>query len=141
MKLLLLLTPKNQTFYLSKDSTIRQALEKMDIRKFTVIPLIDEDGKYISTISEGDILRYIKNNSNFNIKEAENIKVSEIESYRPYKALNSNADVQDVIEMSLNQNFIPMIDDRGMYIGIVKRKDVIAHLYGEFQKVKKTNEK
>lgn len=134
MKLLLLLTPKNQTFYLLKDSTIRQALEKMDSRKFTVIPLIDEDGKYISTISEGDILRYIKNKTNFNINVAENVKVSEIETYRPYLALKIDADVQDVVEMSLNQNFIPMVDDRGMYIGIVKRKDVIAHLYGEFQK-------
>ncbi len=134
MKLLLLLTPKNQTSYLEINSTIRQALEKMDNRKFTVVPLLDSAGKYISTISEGDILRYIKNHENFDLKAAENVRVCDIEKYRPYVALNSNADVQDVIEMSLNQNFIPMVDDRGMYIGIVKRKDVIAHLYGEFKK-------
>ncbi len=135
MKLVQLLTPKNQTSYLEETSTIRQALEKMDYRKFTVIPLLDSSGKYVSTISEGDILRYIKNKQNFNFQEAEKIPLSVIEKYRPYEALKNDAEVKDVIDMSLKQNFIPLVDDRGIYMGIVKRKDVIMHLYKQYMKV------
>ena len=63
-----LLTPKKITYYLLDTSTIRQALEKFDAHKFSVVPLIDEDGHYVGTLSEGDILRFIKNQSNFNLK-------------------------------------------------------------------------
>ncbi len=134
MNILTLLTPKDKTFYLNSDSSIRQVLEKFDYHKFTVVPLIDEEGRYLSTISEGDILRYIKNNCNFNLKYAENTKIVDIEIYRAYKALDINCSVKEIIELSLNQNFIPIVDDRGMYIGIIKRKDVISYFYMKYSK-------
>lgn len=56
------LTPKSETFYLSDQSTIRQALEKFDYHKFSIVPLLDEEGHYVTTLSEGDLLRFIKNN-------------------------------------------------------------------------------
>ena len=55
------LTPKSATLYVNHELTIRQIVETFDVHKFSVVPLIDEDGKFISTISEGDVLRFIKN--------------------------------------------------------------------------------
>ena len=40
------LTPKDETYYIDADSTIRQALEKCDYHKFSVVPLVDAEGKY-----------------------------------------------------------------------------------------------
>ena len=122
------LTPKNNTFYLESDVTIRQALEKFDVHKFSVVPLIDEDGLFVSTISEGDILRYIKNNCNFNLSLAESIRVGSLEKYRPYIALSISTPIDEIVRLSLEQNFIPIVDDRGMYIGIIKRKSIIDSL-------------
>lgn len=129
MNILLFLTPKDSTSFLEYDCTIRQALEKMDYHKFSVIPLVDENGAFITTISEGDILRHIKNKGNFSLEDAQEDRLCDIPRYRPYEALDVNCNLEDVIDMSLNQNFIPLIDDRGMYIGIVKRKDVIQYFY------------
>ena len=61
--ILAFLTPKSETLYLSNVSTIRQILESFDYYKYSVVPLLDEEGRYITTISEGDILRYIKNDA------------------------------------------------------------------------------
>ena len=122
------LTPKNNTFYLESDVTIRQALEKFDVHKFSVVPLIDENGLFVSTISEGDILRYIKNNCNFNLSLAESIRVGSLEKYRPYIALSISTPIDEIVRLSLEQNFIPIVDDRGMYIGIIKRKSIIDSL-------------
>ncbi len=128
MNIISLLSPKEETFYLDNNSTIRQVLEKFDYHKFSVVPLIDKEGHFISTISEGDILRYIKNDYNFNIKIAETKMVSDVERYRPYKALDISSSIKDVISILFEQNFIPIIDDRGMYIGIIKRKAVLQYL-------------
>ncbi len=122
-------TPKALTYYLFDDSTIRQALEKFDKHKFSVIPLIDRQGKYITSVSEGDILRYIKNDAAFDIKKAEHIFVRDIEKYRSYQALDLRVSMERVIELALEQNFIPLVDDKNAYIGILKRKAILEYLY------------
>ena len=125
MNIFTILTPKSQTEFIEYDSTIRQALETFDFHKFTVVPLIDDEGKYVSTLSEGDILRYIKNVAHFDISVAENVKINTIEKYRTYKAITIDSSLEEVLQLSMSQNFIPIVDDRGMYIGIIKRKDII----------------
>lgn len=132
------LIPKQQTFYLEDDSTIRQVLEKFDAHKFSVVPLIDENGVYVTTISEGDILRFIKNICNFNQSLAEMVKIDNIEIYRPYKTLPITASMEEVINLSLEQNFIPLVDDRNVFIGIIKRKEVIKYLI-ELANINKEN--
>ena len=123
-----LLTPKKITFFLSENSTIRQALEKFDSHKFSVVPLVDEQGKYVGTLSEGDILRFIKNQPNFSIVLSENVLIRDIDHYRPYRSVTVDALMSEVFTLSLEQNFIPVVDDKDTYIGIIKRKEVIKYL-------------
>ena len=134
--LLSFLTPKFNTFYFQDDATIRQILEKFDVHKFSIVPIINEKGEFVSTISEGDILRFIKNTCNFNIQTAESVRISSVERYRPYKPLSVNTPMEEVIKLSLEQNFIPIVDDRGVYIGIVKRKTIIDY-YFNVEKISK----
>lgn len=127
-------TPKSETFYISANSTIRQALEKFDTHKFSVVPLIDADGVYVSTVSEGDILRFIKNEANFDVSIAEHTHISDIEKYRPYKACHTGVSAESVIELAMEQNFVPLVDDRGVYIGIIKRKTILQYLRRQAEK-------
>lgn len=122
------LTPKKATQYMDDESTIRQALEKFDIHKFSIVPLIDKQGKYKGTVSEGDILRFIKNNSHFDLSIAENVRLSEIEHYRPYRSLKVDASFEEIFALSLEQNFIPITDDYDTFIGIIRRRDVILSM-------------
>ncbi|MDE6407141.1 MAG: CBS domain-containing protein [Anaeroplasmataceae bacterium] len=134
MNIITLLTPKENTFYLDSHSTIRQVLEKLDFHKFTSVPLIDKEGHYVTTISEGDILRFIKNNCKFDIDIAQTHTVDKVEIYHPFKALDISSSIQEVLKLALEQNFIPMVDDRGMYIGIIRRKGIIKYFYENFRK-------
>ncbi len=122
-------TPKINTFYLNSDISVYQAIETFDTYKFSVVPLVDKDGKYVTTVSEGDLLRYIKSKAGFSMENAKNTLVSEIDKYRPYKALDLGAKIETILLLSLDQNFIPIIDDRGIYIGILKRRSLIEYLY------------
>ena len=126
--ILRLLTPKKATYYILDTSTIRQALEKFDAHKFSVVPLLNKDGEFVGTLSEGDILRFIKNHAKFDITKAENVKVKDIDHYRPYKCLKIDATIEEIYALALDQSFVPLIDDQDHYIGIIKRKDVLIHL-------------
>lgn len=126
--LLSMLVPKKGTYYLENGTTLRNAIEKFKVHKFSVVPLIDKEGKFTRTISEGDLLRYVTSFANYDVKASEMVLIDEIESYRPYQALNINASLIEVLALSLEQNFIPLVDDRGLYIGIVKRKEILEYL-------------
>ena len=128
MNIFELLTLKKATFYLNDKTTIRQALEKFDAHKFSVVPILSESGEYVTSVSEGDILRYIKNNANFDITLAENVLITNIPHYRPYSAIDVETSFDELYSLALAQNFIPVVDDRKMFIGIVKRKDIFQYL-------------
>ena len=126
--ILSILTPKKNASYLNENYTVRQALESFDAHRFTIVPLVDNEGLYTGTLSEGDILRFMKNTANFNLKIAEAVMVKDIDRYRPYKALRVDSLLNEFFSLSLEQNFIPVVDDRGTFIGIIKRKEIIRYL-------------
>jgi len=129
MNILLFLTPKIKVAYINENHTLRQALEKMEHHRYTAIPIINNEGGYVGTLTEGDLLWMIKNKFLLNIKEAENIKVSSIPRLRDNLPVTINATTEDLIEKSINQNFIPVLDDKESFIGIVTRKDIILYAY------------
>lgn len=127
------LTLKANTKYLLGNSSVRQALEKMDFYKFTVVPLLDGKGKYLGTLSEGDLISFIKNECSFDIKRMEESSVMDIVRYRSYKPLNIEARAEELVNLSMEQNFIPIVDDRNTFIGIIRRKAIIEHFYSQIK--------
>ena len=131
MNILLFLTPKRDVAYLFDDFTIRQALEKKEYHRYTSIPIINRKGIYIGTLTEGDILWYIKNNFNLNIHLAENEKMINIPRKQDNQAVTATTDINSVFSMAMKQNFIPVIDDNGTFIGIITRRNIFNYFFNK----------
>lgn len=129
MNILFFLTPKSDVAYIYDNESLRQVLEKMEYHKFSAIPMINRQGKYIGTITEGDMLWGIKNQYNLNLKEAESIPVTSITRRLDNRPVSAEADMEDLIDKALNQNFVPVVDDQKNFIGIITRKDIIKYFY------------
>ena len=127
---LLFLTPKSAVAYLEDDFTLRQTIEKMKFHRYSAVPIVDKNGKYIGTITEGDIFWYIYNNQTKIVStyDIENIRLKDVPRNRDNAAVNASAKISDLINVAVNQNFVPVVDDSNSFIGIITRKTVIAHL-------------
>ena len=123
-----LLTPKSSVSFILDSFTVRQAVEKMLFHKFTVIPIINNEGEYVGTISEGDLLRFIVAQDGIDKEECESILIKDIDKYRSYKPVKVDASFDEIYEASLIQNFIPIVDDRNVFIGIIRRKEVVSYI-------------
>ena len=129
MNILFFLKPKSETEYIYTDESLRQVLEKMEYHRFSAVPMIDrETGEYVGTITEGDLLIEIKNRFDLSLKDAEDIKITDIPRRRENKPVDADANMEDLFQTVMNQNFVPVIDDKRHYIGIITRKDVIGYL-------------
>ncbi len=129
MNILFYLTPKCECAYLVDTDSIRQAMEKMEAKRYTTIPLLNNSGAYIGTISEGDLLWSIKNNFNLDLRKAEHIRITEVSRRRDYMPISINAKMEDLIGLAMKQNFVPVADDDGSFIGIVTRQEIMKYFY------------
>ena len=131
MNVLFFLTPKSEVAYIYDDYTMRQTLEKMEYHRYSSIPIINKKGEYVGTMTEGDLLWSIKNDFNLNLKSLEDICISSVRRKMDNKPISVNANIEDLVSKSMNQNFVPVIDDQNIFIGIIKRRDIIDYYYNK----------
>ena len=134
MNILYFLTPKNQVANIYDDCNLRQLMEKLEYHKYTAIPVINRDGQYVGTVAEGDLLRVIKDNFNMNFQAAQGIIVRDIPRRTEVLPVNANASMDDIMDMAIAQNFVPVTDDNDVFIGIVTRREILKHLKDRLNK-------
>jgi len=127
MNVLRFLTPKIEVEYINIDSTVRQGLEKMKFHGYAAIPVIDDEGLYMGTVTEGDFLWALYNNNNPDLKKLEKTELKTIIRH-DYQPVLASASINEILTRAYYQNFVPVVDDRGVFIGIIKRKEIIKHL-------------
>lgn len=123
-----LITPKSDVKFVYDYWTVRQALEKMEHYRYSAIPILNKKGMYVGTLTEGDILWELKKNDDLDFKDTEKISLNDVPRYRDIKAISIDVEVDDIIETSLSQNFVPIVDDLGVFIGIIRRREIISYL-------------
>lgn len=119
--------PKQDVIYLPYDATMRQALEKMEYHRYTAIPLIDDKGKYVGTLTEGDLLWKIKNTFDFTFDSLNKIPLTEVPLRWQNHPVRIDATIGDLIDRAIEQNFVPVVDDDDVFIGIVRRREIIEY--------------
>ena len=112
MNLLFFLTPKAEVAYLYDDFTLRQAIEKMEYHRYSSIPILNRKGEYVGTITEGDM---------------------SIPRKRDNKCVSVDTDMEELIAAAMRQNFVPVIDGKNSFIGLIKRNSIIQFCYDQYK--------
>ncbi len=133
MNIPFLLKPKSKIAYLYDFNTIRQGLEKIKNHGFTAIPVIGKDGSYIGTVSEGDFLWHLVGHDSGEMKEQEEYSILDIVRLDWNPAVKISETMDELLLRVMEQNFVPVVDDRNLFMGIITRKDVIKFFYDEHQ--------
>lgn len=134
MNILFLLIPKAKCAYLRSEDTIRQALEKMEVSGYAALPILSRDGRYKGTLTEGDLLWAIKNLEITNLRDMEEHGIMEIAHRRDNAPVSVSNQVEDLMSKAVAQNFVPVVDDRGTFIGIITRKAIMQYFMDRYMK-------
>ncbi len=132
MNIMYFLIPKCDVAYVYDDFNVRQVLEKIEYYKYSAMPIITREGKYAGTITEGDLLTKIKDEYILNIRDAENIPINTIRRRMDNESVNAQAQMENLIDKAVMQNFVPVVDDENTFVGIITRKAIIQYLYDAY---------
>ena len=127
--ILFFLTPKAMCAFVYDDFTIRQALEKMESSGYAALPILNRRGEYRGSLTEGDLLWALKNMCYMDMRQAEARRIMEISRRKDNIPVRVTAEMSDLVSRASGQNFVPVVDDRDVFVGIITRKDIINYLY------------
>lgn len=129
MNVAFFLIPKQEVAYVYDHFTMRQALEKMEYHRYSAIPILTKDGKYVGTLTEGDLLWKLKHTPNLDFNKTEEVLLKDISLQRDVKPISVRADIEGIYNLAIDQNFIPVVDDCDTFIGIIRRRELIEYMY------------
>ena len=134
MNIFRFLTPKSRVEYIESDDSVRQAVEKMRYHHYVAIPILDKDGTYVGTLRTDDLYKYFLENGKFDYKAMERDGVMKI--YDPDYAppILHSSSFEELVAYVTERNFAPIVDDRGCFIGLVLRRDVLEFLFAHYKK-------
>jgi CBS domain-containing protein len=123
VNLALFLTPLSSVAWMPARASVREALDRMDAHGWSAVPILDEDGGYLGTLTEGDLLRHLRTGADLDAT-----MVLDVPLRSDNKAVSIVAGIETVVDVAVRQNFVPVVDSRGVLMGIVTRKAVIGWL-------------
>ena len=124
---LFFLTPKAMCAFVYDDYTIRQALEKMEAAGYSAVPILNRRGEYRGTLTEGDLLWAMKNMCYMDMRQAEARRIMEIPRKKEHVPVRVTTSMYELVERASNQNFVPVVDDKDAFIGLITRKAIIQY--------------
>lgn len=128
MNIAFFLTPKHEVVCLTLNATLRQTLERMEYHRYTAVPILNEDGEYVGTVTEGDLLWHMKNsNSEVTFENASKFMLKDVSLNMRNKSVRIDSNMEDLINLAKVQNFVPVVDDMNRFIGIVRRSQIIEY--------------
>jgi CBS domain-containing protein len=125
--ILFFMTPKAMCAFVYDDYSIRQALEKMESAGYAALPILNKRGEYRGTITEGDILWALKNICYMDMRQAEARRIMEITRRRDNIPVKVTTSMYDLAQRANTQNFVPVVDDKNAFIGIVTRSAIMNY--------------
>ena len=125
--ILFFLTPKNLCDFLYDDYTVRQALEKMESAGYAALPILSRHGEYRGTLTEGDLLWALKNLCYMDMRQAEARRIMEITRRKDNVPVRVTTGMHDLVQRASSQNFVPVVDDKDTFIGIITRSAIIKY--------------
>ena len=124
---LFFLTPKAMCAFVYDDYSVRQALEKMEASGYAALPILNKRGEYRGTLTEGDLLWALKNMCYMDMRQAESQRIMEITRRKDNIPVRVTTDMQDLVQQASSQNFVPVVDDKDTFIGIITRSAIIRY--------------
>ena len=125
--ILFFLLPKAMCSFVYDDYTVRQALEKMEVAGYAALPILNKHGEYRGTLTEGDLLWALKNLCYLDMRQAEARRIMEIDRRKDHVPVRVTANMHDLVDRASTQNFVPVVDDKDTFIGIVTRSSIIKY--------------
>ncbi|SHF16341.1 CBS domain-containing protein [Seinonella peptonophila] len=131
-----LIIPKEKVVTVDPDWSLERALLILTRKQTTSVPVIHPSGQVEGLISKTDILDFMlhigRNDNHFDFSGLSNHRVREAMNLN-HQGIMANSIFSFAFEILVNRSYIPIIDERNQFVGILTRKVLMEKVIKYFQ--------
>lgn len=119
-----LITPRKNISMVFADNSLMHAILILKESNYTQIPVLDFNKKFVGLISLHQIHQSLGANFYEEFNNIENLKVKDhIDTH--YAIIKQDYELEDALNLLIDYNFINVIDDNGVFIGMITRSSLL----------------
>ena len=126
MNVAFFLTPLAEVEWVPAKATMAEALRRMARHRYAAVPVLDDDGRYVGTLTAADLLWKMAGDD-IAAHDAEGVALSDVERRTDFRPVDVTTAIEALIAAATDQNFVPVVDSRGVLMGIVRRKSILEY--------------
>lgn len=130
-----LIIPKEQVVVVHPDWPLDRALLVLTRKATNSVPVINEENQVEGLISKTDILDFILNVSGdtLDFSQLKQYKVNEVMN-KNHSGILANSIFSFAFDVLINRSYIPIVNLRGEFVGILTRKVIMEKVTQFFQR-------
>lgn len=117
--------PADEVAVIMESNTLSHALLLMTSNKYSVVPVLDNKSRMKGLISMPLIIEAIMDIEDVQFDKLEAIRVSEVMDVH-YPVVNEDFELEDVMRMLIHAAFITVVDENGVFVGIITRQEILT---------------
>lgn len=122
-----ILTPLSDISIVFEENKLTHAMLIIKESNYTQIPVLNYDKKFTGLISLHHIYKRLGEEEFMDFDKLSNYYVKDFLDTR-YATINEDYDIEEVLKLLIDYNFINVISDDGKLVGMIRRSSVIKKL-------------
>lgn len=138
-----LIKPAEEVAVVGENNRLNHALLLLTADQYSVVPVLDKHSKMKGLVSMPCMMQAITDIEDVHFEKLSEIEVKEVME-KDFPVVNEDFELEEVLSMLVHTAFISVVDDDGVFKGIITRSEVlkgtnrVAH---EFEKLYDVTEK
>ncbi len=132
MNVAFFLVPKNEVAWIPISATLGEANARFEQTGYSALPLLDDQGRYAGTITEGDLLREVMRVPERELSATQQVTLRQLHLAKRIRPVGIDAQMEELFGRAIEQNFVPVIDSRDVFVGIVRRREILERCASSF---------
>ncbi len=109
------------------ENNLLHALTLLSSLGYSSVPVLDVEGRLKGQITLAGIISGIKAIPTYDWDSLQTKTVSEVMDSNPGR-VHENAELEDVLHLLVNNNYVSVVDKKGIFLGIVTRKGILRRV-------------
>lgn len=122
MNIAFFIVPKLQVLWVSASASVRDAVRLMRRHGLATAPVLDAAAGFAGTVSLKNLARLLRGG-----RVPAEAPLAETACVRPDAPVGIDAQLEDLVDRAVTRPFVPVVDDRRVFIGVVPRRAILRH--------------
>lgn len=119
-----MMIPADNVANVMKEHPLEHALLLLSQAGYSTIPVLDKTDHFVGLLSLNDIVKKMMGIDGIDMSNLEELTVADVMK-TDVAIMRSDAELEDILHLLVDAAFLPVLDEEGIFRGIVTRREIL----------------